>query len=217
MLSAVPAELDTFSEGERLIIMEGNALGFVEARGYTGMVEASDAMVKAARVEFIRKEKIGGAYITSIVQGDVGAARASVEAGKLASQRVGEFIVGHVIPSPHDEIIEVLVNRKKPDIDATLLSEALGLIETRGWVTMVEAADAACKAAKVRLMDYVYTGSGYTCAVFKGEVAAIKASIEAGSLAGGRIGELVTVHLIARPHTGLLDVLPVGGKVKFGA
>jgi len=84
------------------------ALGMIETKGFVGMVEASDAMVKAARVELVGCEKIGGGYITAIVRGDVAAVKAATEAGARAAERVGELVSVHVIPRPHDNIDAVL-------------------------------------------------------------------------------------------------------------
>jgi len=86
----------------------GEALGLVECRGFVGMVEASDAMVKAAKVKLVHYERIGGGYVTAIVRGDVAAVRAATEAGSAAATRVGELVSVHVIPRPHGNLEEVL-------------------------------------------------------------------------------------------------------------
>jgi len=78
-----------------------DALGMIETRGFTAMVEASDAMVKAAKVELVGYEKIGGGFVTAVVRGDVAAVRAAVDAGTRAAERVGELVSTHVIPRPH--------------------------------------------------------------------------------------------------------------------
>ena len=80
------------------------ALGMIETRGFTAMVEASDAMVKAAKVELVSYEKIGGGYVTAVVRGDVAAVRAAVDAGTRAAERVGEIVSTHVIPRPHGNV-----------------------------------------------------------------------------------------------------------------
>jgi ethanolamine utilization protein EutM len=87
--------------------MENNdmkALGMIETRGFAAMVEASDAMVKAAKVVLVGYEKIGGGYVTAIVRGDVAAVRAAVDAGVRAAEKVGEIVSTHVIPRPHDNL-----------------------------------------------------------------------------------------------------------------
>ena len=84
------------------------AIGLIETRGYVGLVEASDAMVKAANVELIKSIPIGGALVTTIVRGDVGSVKAAVEAGSEAAKRVGELICSHVIPRPHAELLRAV-------------------------------------------------------------------------------------------------------------
>src|SRR5438046_10747834 len=76
----------------------------IETKGFVGMVEAADAMVKAARVELVGYEKIGGGYVTAIVRGDVAAVKAATEAGQRAAERVGELVSVHVIPRAHANI-----------------------------------------------------------------------------------------------------------------
>src|SRR5437016_14103038 len=85
-----------------------DALGMIETRGFAAMVEASDAMVKAAKVELIGYEKIGGGYVTAVVRGDVAAVKAATEAGQRAAERIGELVSVHVIPRPHANIDLVL-------------------------------------------------------------------------------------------------------------
>ena len=85
-----------------------NALAMIETRGFAAMVEASDAMVKAARVEVVNYVQIGGGYVTVVVRGDVAAVRAAVDAGSRAAETVGEVISVHVIPRPHANLDAVL-------------------------------------------------------------------------------------------------------------
>ncbi|HVP10082.1 MAG TPA: BMC domain-containing protein [Phycisphaerae bacterium] len=90
------------------------------------------------------------------------------------------------------------------------MAEALGMIETRGFAAMVEASDAMVKAAKVELVSYEKIGGGYVTAIVRGDVAAVKAACDAGQIAASRVGEIVSVHVIARPHTNIDIVLPLG-------
>ncbi len=92
-----------------------DALGMIEVRGFVGMVEAADAMVKAAKVELVSFEKIGGGYVTAVVRGDVAAVKAATEAGQRAGERVGEVISVHVIPRPHVNVDSVLPLGRQPD------------------------------------------------------------------------------------------------------
>ena len=84
------------------------ALGMVETKGLIGAIEAADAMVKAANVKLIGREMIGSGLVTVMVRGDVGAVKASVDAGAAAAKRVGELVSVHVIPRPHDEVEGIL-------------------------------------------------------------------------------------------------------------
>ena len=89
------------------------ALGMIETRGLVASIEAADAMVKAAQVTLIGKEKIGGGYVTVMVRGEVGAVKAATDAGAAAARRVGELVSVHVIPRPHEQVETIL-----PEADA---------------------------------------------------------------------------------------------------
>ncbi len=91
-----------------------DALGMIETKGFVSMVEAADAMLKAARVELVGYEKIGGGYVTAIVRGDVAAVKAATEAGARQAQRIGELVSVHVIPRPHDNLDLVLPLGRAP-------------------------------------------------------------------------------------------------------
>jgi microcompartment protein CcmL/EutN len=84
------------------------------------------------------------------------------------------------------------------------------MIETRGLIAMIEASDAMVKAANVTLVGYEKIGAGFVTAVVRGDVAAVKAATDAGAAAARRVGELVSVHVIPRPHRNVDDVMPVG-------
>ena len=84
------------------------ALGMIETRGLIGMIEASDAMAKSAKVKLLGYEKIGTGLVTTLCRGEVGAVRAAVEAGAAAAQKVGELVSVHVIPRPHDDLEKYL-------------------------------------------------------------------------------------------------------------
>ena len=86
----------------------------------------------------------------------------------------------------------------------------MGMIETKGFVAMIEACDAMVKAAKVTLVGYEKIGAGFVTALVRGDVAACKAATDAGAAAARRVGELVSVHVIPRPHSSLEDRLPIG-------
>ena len=89
------------------------ALGMIETKGLVGAVEAADAMVKAANVNLIGSEYVGGGYVTVMVRGDVGAVKAATDAGAAAAKRVGELVSVHVIPRPHTEVEMILPKQTK--------------------------------------------------------------------------------------------------------
>ncbi len=90
------------------------------------------------------------------------------------------------------------------------MAEALGMIECKSFAAMVEASDAMVKAAKVELVSYEKTGGGYVTAIVRGDVAAVKAAVEAGVRGAEKVGEVVAVHVIPRPHVNVDAVLPLG-------
>lgn len=87
-----------------------SAIGLLETKGLVGLVEATDAMAKAANVEIVKRVQIGGAYVTTIVRGDVGSVRAAVEAGANAATQVGELVGSHIIPRPAEGLIEAFTS-----------------------------------------------------------------------------------------------------------
>ncbi|MQA30119.1 MAG: BMC domain-containing protein [Luteitalea sp.] len=91
-----------------------------------------------------------------------------------------------------------------------MAQEALGLIETKGFIGSVEAADAMVKAANVVLVGKEYVGAGYVTVIVRGDVGAVKAATDAGAAAARRVGELVSVHVIPRPHAEVERILPKG-------
>jgi len=90
------------------------------------------------------------------------------------------------------------------------MAEALGMIETKSFAALVEAADAMVKAARVELVSYEKTGGGFVTAVVRGDVAAVKAAVEAGVRSAEKVGEIVAVHVIPRPHVNVDAVMPLG-------
>jgi len=86
--------------------MANQAIGMIETRGYVPSLAAADAMVKAANVEIVSKNEIGGGLVSVVVKGDVGAVKAATEAGAEAANQIGEVVAVHVIPRPHTDIAE---------------------------------------------------------------------------------------------------------------
>jgi microcompartment protein CcmL/EutN len=91
------------------------------------------------------------------------------------------------------------------------MTKALGMIETKGFAALVEASDAMVKAAKVELKGWEESGGGYVTAIIRGDVAAVRAALDAGSRAGEKAGEVISVHIIPRPDGGIDSRLPLNG------
>jgi len=90
-----------------------DALGMIETKGLTALIEAADAMVKAARVQLVGYQQIGGGLVTALVRGDVAACKAATDAGAAAAKRVGEVIAVHVIPRPHGDLEDIFPLKRK--------------------------------------------------------------------------------------------------------
>ena len=114
--------------------------------------------------------------------------------------------------APKAETVKTEVKAVEPKIikeEKKMAQEALGMVETRGLVAAIEAADAMLKAANVELVGTEKIGSGLVSVMVRGDVGAVKAATEAGSSAAGKLGELVAVHVIPRPHADVEKILPV--------
>jgi microcompartment protein CcmL/EutN len=177
----------------------------IETKGLVALFEASDSMLKAANVTFSGWEKVGSGLVTAFVEGDVAAVKAATDAGAAAARRVGELSSVQVIPRPHDDLSPFHGQQAKNGPEQPDRDSALGLIETRGLVGLIEASDAMCKAAGVRLVRSIEIGGGYVTSVVRGDVGSVRASVDAGAAAARRVGELVSSHVIPRPHEGMIE------------
>src|SRR6266853_5564863 len=124
------------------------ALGMIETKGLVALIEACDAMLKAANVTLIGWQKIGSGLVTAMAVGDVAAVKAAVDAGAAAAGRIGEVVGVQVIPRPHGDVDLVLPKPPKKDgesIPPVRGNEALGMIETKGLIAAVAATDAMSK------------------------------------------------------------------------
>lgn len=191
------------------------ALGVIETKGLVAMFEAADAMLKAASVTLTGWMPVGGGLVTCFVEGDVAAVKAATDVGASAAGRIGEVSSVQVIPRPHDDLDQFIqqVAEKpattKPEKTAGKSSDhgAIGLIETRGLVGVIEGSDAMCKAAGVQLLREIEIGGGYVTAVVRGDVGSVRAAVDAGAEAARKVGEVVSSHIIPRPHDALLEGL----------
>ncbi len=188
--------------------MASEALGLLECKGLVCLMEGTDAMLKSANVEMVGWDKAGSGMVTAFVKGDVAAVKAAVDAGAEAAGRVGTVISVHVIARPHDELGGMLPKpraaAKTGDKPAVQSAMAIGSIETKGWVGLVDATDAMGKAANVEIVKTIQIGGAFVTTIVRGDVGSVKAAVDAGAEAAGRVGELVASHVIARPHPDLL-------------
>jgi microcompartment protein CcmL/EutN len=185
--------------------MASEALGLLETKGLVALIEGTDAMLKSANVDMVGWDKAGSGMVTTFVKGDVAAVKAAADAGAEAAGLIGTVIGVHVIARPHDELGSVLPKPgKKPEAKAPAGTQAIGAVETKGWVGSVEATDAMGKAANVEVVKTIQIGGAHVTTIVRGDVGSVKAAIEAGAEAAGKVGELIASHVIARPHSDLL-------------
>lgn len=100
------SQLGLFELEERDSIMSGEAIGLIETKGLVAHIEAADAMLKAANVSLVKQIQIGGAYVTTVIKGDVGSVRAAVDAGASAASQIGELVSAHIIPRPEQSLLD---------------------------------------------------------------------------------------------------------------
>ncbi len=192
------------------------AIGFIETKGLVGNIEATDAMLKAASTDFLGSVALGAGLVAVVVTGEVASVKASVEAGSEAASRVGELFGTNVIARPHEDLYKIMPPKgpaaggsiKDPVEEDASLNSALGMIETMGYTANIEAADAMLKAAEVTLVGQERIGAGLVTVFVQGDVGAVKAAVEAGQEAASRVGEVVSAHVIPRPHQGVKECMP---------
>jgi microcompartment protein CcmL/EutN len=203
----------TKQKTEKAVKQRHEALAFIETKGKTGTIGALDIMPKTSDVVFVNRVNIGSGLVTAIFTGEVAAAEsARMAAGDLAG-KMGALVSSHVIPRPHDSIYNLIKQRSGEQIDFGASDGkklAVGMIETDGYVSMVEAADKGVKAADVIIPGWVTVGSGLTTVFFRGEVAAVHAAVEAGAAAAEKLGKIHSLHVIPQPHMGTEEAAPIG-------
>jgi microcompartment protein CcmL/EutN len=212
--------------------MASAALGILEVTGFTPAMAALDAMEKAAGVRLVQAESNDWLGMVLKIRGDVSAVASAIEAGKETAQRMNGKPVATVLPRPDDRAWKALESPlesspllqqptvKNPNYEALgaitaqernvadTPSFALGFIETQGFTAVFEAIDSACKAANVEVLGKEKLGGGYITVIVKGDVAAVKAAVEAGTAKVGALGKLIAGHVIARPSAAVLALLP---------
>lgn len=187
---------------------------------------ALDAMEKAAGVRVVQAELNDFLGVVVKVQGRLAAVKASVDAGAEAARSMGATPITTVLAHPEPQALSrAIVNppEKSPLLNQSVILEAaedkgqtmadntpfaLGFIETQGFTAVFEAIDSACKAANVEVLAKEKLGGGYITVVVKGDVAAVKAAVDAGKTKVEGLGKLIAAHVIARPSSNVLALLP---------
>lgn len=204
------------------------ALGLLEAVGFTPSMVALDVMDKTADIRVLQAEINDFLGVVIKILGPVDAVTMAIAAGRQIAEQMGGKPITKVINRPDDgawkaleSIVEfnpliqqnvVMVPADQvPSKESTVsdpASFALGFIETQGFTAVFEAIDSACKAANVEVLGKEKLGGGYVTVVVKGDVAAVKAAVEAGQAKVEGLGKLIAAHVIARPSQSVLGLLP---------
>lgn len=206
------------------------ALGILEVTGLTPAMVALDSMDKSADIRLMQLESNDFYGVVLKVSGSVSAVQAAIAAGRSVAEPMGGKPVATVINKPDERawpalrsVVEVspLIQQpvvKNPNYEivapqgegSTVADQifALGFIETQGFTAVFEAIDSACKAANVEVIGKEKLGGGYITVVVKGDVAAVKAAVDAGTAKVQGLGKLIAGHVIARPSAAVLSLLP---------
>lgn len=208
-----------------------SALGLLEVRGFTPAMVALDTMDKASTIDVLQVELNDFYGVVIKITGTTADVSAAIEAGRAVAERMGGQPAADVIHRPDERAMAAIESRpetspliqqdvvirprpaapshetEEPTV-ADAPSYALGLIETQGFTAVFEAIDSACKAANVEVLAKEKLGGGYVTVVIRGDVAAVKAAVEAGQAKVGSLGKLIAAHVIPRPSAGVLSLLP---------
>ena len=199
------------------------AIGLIEIGSWTASIAAIDAAEKAADVRLLQIELNDMLGASAKIVGEVAAVRAALEAADSMAQSLNASVITHAINRPsaqspkmwplaeeYNPLIEqnVLHVPKEKSMSDSNVPYAIGLIETQGFTAVIEAVDAACKAANVEIAGREKLGGGYISVVIKGDVAAVKAAIDVAKSRVDGLGKLIAAHVIARPSAAVLSLLP---------
>ena len=201
-----------------------DALGILEIQSWSVAMAATDAAAKAGAVRIVQAElnDFYGAVIK--LSGETAAVKSAIDAGRAMCERMKIRCVSDVIPAPDDAaraawfaprefnpLIEQDVVHYPKEQEPNVSEHApfaIGMIETQGFTAVIEAIDTACKAASVEVIGKEKLGGGYVTVLIKGDVAAVRAAVDAGTAKVEGLGKLIASHVIPRPSTAVLALLP---------
>lgn len=203
-----------------------NALGLIEVGGWSPSMVVLDTIEKSAAVRLFQVELNDLAGAMMKITGSLGAVNAAIASGRAIAAAMQAACVASVIPNPdprarrgwagqveYNPLIEQeIVHEPSDAYKENAVSEqapfAVGLIETQGFTAVFEAIDTACKTADVEVLAREKLGGGYITVVIKGDVAAVRAAIDAGKAKVDGLGKLIAAHVIPSPTAAVLSLLP---------
>ena len=202
-------------------------LALLEIHGLTPALVALDRLDKAAQVRLVQMELNDFYGVFLKIEGDSASLRAAVEQARATIDEMHGKITATILDSPAEHARKAIHSppERSPLLEAPVVFDphpslekpgtkpmneqfAIGLIETQGFTAVMEAIDTACKAANVEVIGKEKLGGGYITVMIKGDVAAVKAAIEAGKEKVGALGKLIAAHVIPRPSAAVLALLP---------
>ena len=187
---------------------DDKALGILETRGMASLIEATDAMLKAVDITIRGRHGIGSGWVTIVIEGEVASVQTAIELGSQEARRHGELITAQVIPRPSFDSIKPMPHWHTAGLDRKAGQAAMGILETRGLVPLIQGTDAMLKTAPVEIEGWAYIGGGLVHAVVRGDVASVMDAVEAGGRAAEASGELFATLVIPGPSEGLGPLLP---------
>jgi carbon dioxide concentrating mechanism protein CcmO len=205
--------------------VDSSALGVLETTGWTPAMVALDAMEKAAKIRVWQVELNDWLGTVIKIRGSVDSVRAAIDAGHQVAAQMQGKPVSTVIPRLSEEaskgiisaveynpliqqnVVKVLPSNEEVSVSSESI-QALGFIETQGFTAVFEAIDTACKAAQVDVVGKEKLGGGYVTIVIRGDVAAVRAAVDAAKPKVEGLGKLIAAHVIARPSQSVLALLP---------
>jgi carbon dioxide concentrating mechanism protein CcmO len=201
-----------------------DALGLIEIKSWSAAMVALDAAEKAAPIRLLQIELNDQPGACIKLTGSAAAVQSAIGAAEAIGRMMRVDCVVHAInaPDPHARIayeagpdysplIEqdvVFIPARKQESDVSEMPFAIGMIETQGFAAVIEAIDTACKAASVEVIGKEKLGGGYVTVLIKGDVAAVKAAIQAGQTKVKGLGNLIAAHVIPRPSAAVMSLLP---------
>ncbi len=214
---------NTHSNSNNHAHADAHAVGIFEIGSWTASIVALDAAEKTADIRLLQIELNDMMGASVKVTGPLAAVTAAIATAEATARAMHASVISSILPKPargttalwplnieYNPLIEQNVIYKTGELimAESNSNQAIGLIETQGFTAVIEAIDTACKAANVEVAGREKLGGGYICVVIRGDVAAVKAAVEAGRTKVEGLGKLIAAHVIARPSASVQSLLP---------